>query len=80
MAIAGFLTLGVGWEQNFADQLRLIKPEKGAPQFVLEPGITTEKLDDFRNKLEKNEPEFIVWLEKNCKSIEGICAILLNAK
>lgn len=64
MTMAGFLTLGGGWEKSFADQLKIKTPEKKGDQieFVLEAGITDEKIEAFRSKLEKEEPAVLTWL------------------
>src|SRR3989344_3279506 len=64
MAMAGFVTLGGAWQESYADQLRLAKQEGKPPQFLLEQGITERKLTDFREKLEKEELEFVTWVER----------------
>ena len=46
MALAGFVTLGGGWEQSFADQLRIkVNKDKGThAEFTLETALTDEKI------------------------------------
>lgn len=70
MAMAGFLILGPGASKEAeADQLQLKKGKAGV-EFVLEPEITHEKLNSFKEKLEREEPEFMAWLEKYTQSVE----------
>lgn len=65
MAAAGFITLGAGWDEALADQLKLKVPKKAgaAPEFILETAITSERLQEFKQKIEKEEPEFKNWIE-----------------
>ena len=64
MAMAGFVILGGAWEKSYADQLRITKKDRGAPEFVLEEGITKEKLEKFKKELADKEPGFLAWLER----------------
>lgn len=64
LAVAGFLTVGLSSEAG-ADQLKLTKPEKGSPNFVMEDVVTSEKLTKFKEKIKAEEPEFFAWGE-NC--------------
>ncbi len=61
LAAAGLVTLGFATEGR-ADQIHFEKKAESAPEIVLEPAITTEKLDKFEEKLRAEEPEFWRWL------------------
>jgi len=63
MALAGFITLGGPLEKSYADQIHVAKQEGTVPEFVLEAGITEQKLDAFEKKLKEEEPEFWGWFE-----------------
>ncbi|KKT82641.1 MAG: hypothetical protein A3B99_04770 [Candidatus Yanofskybacteria bacterium RIFCSPHIGHO2_02_FULL_44_12b] len=63
MALAGFLTFGPGTtRESYANQLKISQRENSAPQFVVENGLTEEKLKAFEERLKREEPEFIIWL------------------
>lgn len=80
MAMAGFITLGGGWEKGLADQLRIKIPEKGAQiEFVLETAITDEKLNNFKEKVGREEPEFSKWLDGCVKSLRTQLDNLTNS-
>lgn len=70
-ALAGFITLGGGWEKSLADQLKVKMPEKkgAAPEFVLETAITAEKLEKFKEKIRREEPDFAAWLENYKRAV-----------
>ncbi len=72
MALAGFVTLGGGWEKSLADQLKIKLPEKegAAPEFTLETAITAEKLTRFKEKIRREEPGFARWTERYIESLK----------
>lgn len=70
LAIAGFLTVGLSSESQ-ADQLKIVKPEKGSPNFVMEEVATSEKLAKFKEKIKAEEPEFYAWGEDCISSMKG---------
>ncbi|OGM96257.1 MAG: hypothetical protein A3B86_03900 [Candidatus Yanofskybacteria bacterium RIFCSPHIGHO2_02_FULL_38_22b] len=72
MAMAGFITLGSAGRIE-ANQIQFDKKGESAPEFVLEPAITQEKLHEFEEYLKKEEPESIEWLaEFETRLIEHI--------
>src|SRR3989338_2111613 len=72
MAMAGFITLGSAGRIE-ANQIQFDKKGESAPEFVLEPAITQEKLHEFEEYLKKEEHESIEWLaEFETRLIEHI--------
>src|SRR3989344_2413524 len=73
MALAGFITLGGGWEKSFANQLRIKIPESQniVPELFLEVGITDEKLKKLEDKIIKEEPEFIRWVDNYVETVKN---------
>lgn len=59
LATAGFITLGAGWARELSQQLE-IEDKKGAvAEFILEREVTNETLVNFKEKIKKEEPEFV---------------------
>ncbi|MEO8065833.1 MAG: hypothetical protein ABI643_03205 [Candidatus Doudnabacteria bacterium] len=69
MALAGFLTLSLGSE-SYADQVKFARPENQAAHFVLETEHGEEGLEEFKNRIKVEEPEFFEWSESIESSVK----------
>ena len=83
LALAGFIVFGPGsLKETYADQLKFSKQGKAKAEFVLEPGITKDKLELFKQKLALEEPKFMAWAERYKQevsaSIDKITDQILN--
>lgn len=69
LAAAGFITLGADWGQDLAKQLEIEKKE-AVVEFIIENEITHDALNNFRGKVEKEEPEFKNLIEEYKQAVE----------
>ncbi|MEJ0021471.1 MAG: hypothetical protein WDN47_02695 [Candidatus Doudnabacteria bacterium] len=69
MALAGFLTVSLSSE-SYADQVKFAKPENAPAHFVIEKEVDADKLENFKNKVKAEEPEFAQWTEDYASSVK----------
>lgn len=59
LAMAGYLTLGAGWDKGLQGQLNEDREIESVSELVLENEITDKKLHEFKARVAVEEPEFL---------------------
>ncbi len=81
LAVAGFLTF-LGPTESYADQVKFSRPADAPAHFTLEAKNTQERLEEFKNKVKTEEPEFFEFTENYklniIKEIDDLTARINN--
>src|SRR3989338_10296863 len=70
LAAAGFITLGAGWGKDLSRQLE-VEEKEATTELLLENEIKEDALVDFKERIEREEPEFAELAEGYRKVIEA---------
>src|SRR3989344_5601692 len=69
LAMAGFVTLAPDWTRELSQNLGIENKEEAIKEFIVDREITDKSLEDFKAKVEAEEPEFVALSEDYKKAI-----------
>lgn len=70
LATAGFITLGTTWERDLSEQFEIADKKEAIAEFIFEGEIYENTLNNFKDRIERKEPEFAKLAKEYKKAIE----------